>query len=129
MPYASLCDLMRFMMRFDAGRVALAPRQSPRNAPRIGMPWTWQSSSIDAVDSEQHKAFGANVSNVSNIYIYIDAQVLMTLDDLLMFFQDPRAPKRAYYWHHLLIRTSGRYLQYLNLGHNTSIFRGFYPKS
>lgn len=87
MPYASLCDLMRFMMCFDAGRVALAPRQSPRNAPRIGMPWTWQSSSIDAVDSEQHKAFGANVSNVSNIY------VLMTLDDLLMFFQDPRAPK------------------------------------
>ena len=86
MPYASLCDLMRCMMCFDAGRVALAPRQSPRNAPRIGMPWTWQSSSIDAVDSEQHKAFGANVSN-------IDAQVLVTPDDLLMFFQDPRAPK------------------------------------
>ena len=40
----------------------------------------------------------------------------------------PQGPKRAYYWHHLLIRTSGRYLQYLNLGHNTSIFRGFYPK-
>lgn len=33
----------------------LSPEQSPRNAPRIGMPWTWQSSSIDAVDSEQHK--------------------------------------------------------------------------
>ena len=30
------------------------PRQSPREA-GIGMPWTWQSSSIDAVDAEQHK--------------------------------------------------------------------------
>lgn len=34
----------------------------------------------------------------------------------------PQGPKRAYYWHHLLIRTSGRYLQYLNLGHNTSFW-------
>ena len=27
----------------------------PPNEPGIGMPWTWQSSSIDAVDANQHK--------------------------------------------------------------------------
>lgn len=34
---------------------AASPEHSPRNEPGIGMPWTWQSSSIDAVDANQHK--------------------------------------------------------------------------
>lgn len=34
---------------------AACPEHLPPNEPGIGMPWTWQSSSIDAVDANQHK--------------------------------------------------------------------------
>eukprot|EP00435_Cladocopium_sp_Y103_P000829 s2041_g1.t1 len=38
-----------------ASQKLASPEHSPRDEPGIGMPWTWQSSSIDAVDVNQHK--------------------------------------------------------------------------